>query len=512
MTTSNGNSPIPPYQQGGTQQPQQPMYPTQPQQTAYTQPQAQTGYVSQQQAQQQPNWTYAAPAASTPATHTHATSASAPAASAKKGGGAKTFFTAFVGAGLAVALAGGIALSTGAISVGGSGSTTTLGSSSTSAITASADDGGDSTLAEQVADKVLPSIVGIDVYTKQSSSSMYGFGYGWGGSSNGNSSSETLSGLGSGVIISSDGYILTNYHVVEDASKLEVKLNDGSEYEATVVGTDESSDLAVLKIDASNLTAVEIGSSENLKAGQWVMTAGSPFGLEQSVATGIVSATSRTITVSDSDDSSGYSTSSNSVSVYPNMIQTDAAINPGNSGGALVNDQGQLIGINSVIESYSGSYSGVGFAIPIDYAMDIAQQIINGETPSHASLGVAVVSVTDSIAQRYNLSADKGAYVNSVYTGSSAANAGLQEGDIITKVNDSNVESSTDLIAAVRTAGVGTEVTVTYIRDGQEQATQATLGSDSELSANSGRSSRSSLSDNGQLLGGSEESEERAAA
>ena len=221
---------------------------------------------------------------------------------------------------------------------------------------------------------------------------------------------------------------------------------------------------------------------------------------------------SRTITVSDSDDSSGYSTSSNSVSVYPNMIQTDAAINPGNSGGALVNDQGQLIGINSVIESYSGSYSGVGFAIPIDYAMDIAQQIINGETPSHASLGVAVVSVTDSIAQRYNLSADKGAYVNSVYTGSSAANAGLQEGDIITKVNDSNVESSTDLIAAVRTAGVGTEVTVTYIRDGQEQATQATLGSDSELSANSGRSSRSSLSDNGQLLGGSEESEERAAA
>jgi putative serine protease PepD len=292
---------------------------------------------------------------------------------------------------------------------------------------------------------------------------------------------------------------------VSGADQLKVTVNDGAEYTATVVGVDESSDLAVIKVDAKDLTAVEIGSSSDLKAGEWVMTAGSPFGLEQSVATGIVSATSRTITVSnDSSDGYGYnSNSSGSVSVYPGMIQTDAAINPGNSGGALVNSRGQLIGINSVIESYSGSYSGVGFAIPVDYAVNIAQQIIDGKTPSHASLGVSVTSVTSTIAQRYNLSINEGAYVNGVFDGTAASAAGLKEGDIITKVDSTQISSSTDLIAAVRIAGVGSQVTITYYRDGQQQTCQATLGSDTDVSSSSPLQRQSSATPFQQSPGGS---------
>ena len=173
---------------------------------------------------------------------------------------------------------------------------------------------------------------------------------------------------------------LTNYHVIEGADQLKVNAG-GEEYTAQVVGTDESSDLAVLKIDATGLTAIEVGSSSDLAVGEWVMAVGSPFGLEQSVSTGIVSATSRT-TSALNDSSSGSS------AVYTNMIQTDAAINPGNSGGALVDKDGKLIGVNTLIASASGSSSGVGFAIPVDYAMNIAQQIIDGKTPSHAQLGI----------------------------------------------------------------------------------------------------------------------------
>ena len=402
--------------------------------------------------------TYAAPVAPAPA---------------PKSGRGRTFATAFIGAGLACALAfGGFAAYNGATGKSSTGSVV-LGSSSNGDITASASD--ESTeLAEQVADKALPSVVAIDVYTNTSSTgSMIG-------RSSGSSQNLQETSLGSGVIISSDGYILTNYHVVEGADALKVTA-DGQTYDATVVGTDETTDLAVIKVDATGLTAIEIGSSADLKQGQWVMTVGSPFGLEQSVATGIVSATSRTISVSDSDSSSGYSTGSGSSTVYTNMIQTDAAINPGNSGGALVDENGKLIGINAVIESYSGNYSGVGFAIPVDYAMNIAQQIIDGKAPTHAQLGITTISVTSELNQRYNLGSDSGAYVNSV--SGAAESAGLQEGDIITKVDDTQVTSSTDLIAAVRSHNVGDTVTVTYLRNGQEQTAQVTLQSDEDTSS-----------------------------
>ena len=390
---------------------------------------------------------------------------SAPAAvqaPAKKGASSlKTFLLAFAGAAVAcIVCLGGYAIAH------PSGSTVLGGDGSGTSITVN---GEDTTLAEVVSQKCLPSVVNIDVYTRQQSQSLYGM------MGQGSSSELTESSLGSGIILSSDGYILTNYHVIEGADQLQVNAS-GSEYTATVVGTDESSDLAVLKIDASGLTAIEIGSSSDLVVGEWVMAVGSPFGLEQSVSTGIVSATSRTTSALNSSSSSSSSSSS---AVYTNMIQTDAAINPGNSGGALVDKDGKLIGVNTLIASSSGSSSGVGFAIPVDYAMNIAQQIIDGKTPSHAQLGVSGTTVNSQIAQRYNLPVSSGAYVTSVSVGSSAANAGIQEGDIITKCGDTTISSSTDLVLAVRSHSVGDTVSVTYNRNGQESTVQVTLGSDS---------------------------------
>ena len=183
------------------------------------------------------------------------------------------------------------------------------------------------------------------------------------------------------------------------------------------------------------------------------MTIGSPFGLEQSVATGIVSATSRSQIVNASTDQYGNSTGESTI--YPNMIQTDAAINPGNSGGALVDADGKLIGINTLITSYSGNYSGVGFAIPVNYAVNLAQQIIDGKTPTHAQLGVSLSTVNAQNAKRYGLSVDEGAYVAAVSEGSGAAEAGLQEGDIVTKFDGKDVASASDLMLDVRSKNPG---------------------------------------------------------
>lgn len=366
----------------------------------------------------------------------------------------KTFLFGFLGALVACVVV------LGAYSFINQGSSSvTIGSDGGANITVQ---GEDAKLAETVAQKALPSVVNIDVYT-QDTSSMFG------GIAQSNSNTYTESSLGSGVILSSDGYILTNYHVIEDSDRLMVTAG-GEEYEAQVVGTDPSSDLAVLKIDAQDLTAVEIGSSSDLVVGEWVMAVGSPFGLEQSVSTGIVSAVSR---------SSASLTSEESNAVYVNMIQTDAAINPGNSGGALVDSDGKLIGINTLIASTSGQSSGVGFAIPIDYAMNIAQQIIDGKTPSHAQLGVSLTTIDSSMAQRYGLPVDSGAYITSVVAGSGAAQAGLQQGDIITKIDDQSVTSATDLVIAVREHNPGDTVSITYNRQGTEGAAEVTLGSDS---------------------------------
>lgn len=369
--------------------------------------------------------------------------------------GVKIFLLGFLGAVVACALAFGVYSA-----LGKNSSSVTLGSDGSGTnITVTGDD---ATLAEVVAQKALPSVVNINVYTASQSQAQ--------GFMRSSSTQEyTQSSLGSGVILSGDGYILTNYHVIEGADKLQV-VASGGEYEAKVVGTDPSSDLAVIKIEASGLPAVEIGSSSDLVTGEWVMAVGSPFGLEQSVSTGIVSAVSRS-------SSSLYS--SESEAIYTNMIQTDAAINPGNSGGALVDKNGKLIGINTLIASTSGSSSGVGFAIPVDYAMKIAEQIIAGQTPSHAQLGVSLTTVNSSVAARYNLPVSGGAYVTRVTSNSGASKAGIAEGDIITKVGDSKVTSASDLIIAVRSHNPGDTVSVTFNRSGSEQTVDVVLGTDS---------------------------------
>ncbi len=382
-------------------------------------------------------------------------------AAAKSHSSVKTFFIAFAGAAVACVLAlGGFALM-GALR-GDSGSSTQLGSSLSTTIDVQ---GEDATLPEVVAQKALPSVAAIDVYTNAQSQS-FGFGMGSGSSSN----ELTQSSLGSGVVLTADGYIVTNYHVIEGGTAFKVTVG-GETYDAEVVGYDASSDLAVIKAkNASGLTAIEVGDSDAIKIGEWVMSIGSPFGLEQSVATGIVSATSRSQIM---DSQTGGTTT-----IYTNLIQTDAAINPGNSGGALVDSDGKLIGINTLITSYSGNYSGVGFAIPVNYAMDIAQQIIDGKTPTHAQLGVTMTSVNSSMAKRYGLSATSGAYVTSVSSGSGAAEAGIEVGDIITKFDGKDVASASDLTIDVRSKNPGDKVSIEVNRNGETKTFEVTLGSD----------------------------------
>ena len=328
-------------------------------------------------------------------------------------------------------------------------------------------DSEDTTLAETVSAKCLPSVVSITTYTSSNSSNLLG-------SQNSSSSdSSSASGIGSGVVLDTDGNILTNYHVIEDADSMSVSMNDEN-YEAEVVGYDQSSDLAVIRLkdcDASKLTPIEIGDSSKLNVGEWVMAIGSPFGNEQSVSTGIVSSLYRSTALQ----------STSGTSIYANMIQTDAAINPGNSGGALVNDQGELIGINSIIESYSGSSSGVGFAIPINYAEKIAKQIIAGETPVHPYLGVSLSTVNASNAARSNLSVTSGAYVASVTDDSPAAKAGLEQGDVVTKIDKTEITSADSLIIALRSYEVGDKVTLTVQRGKEQKELEVTLGSDEAL-------------------------------
>ncbi len=306
----------------------------------------------------------------------------------------------------------------------------------------------DTSLATAVAAKCLPSVVSINVETNDAE------------------------GVGSGVVLDTDGNILTNYHVIEGAQTISVSVG-GESYDATVVGSDESSDLAVIKINpnGATLTPIEVGDSSSLQVGDWVMSLGSPFGLEQSVSTGIVSSLYRSTMM--------QSTSGNTI--YTNLIQTDATINPGNSGGALVDDEGKLVGINSLIESYSGSSSGVGFAIPGNYAVEVAQKIIGGETVTHAYLGGSFQTVTPRNARENNLSVNQGAYVAEVTSGSPAEQAGIRKGDIITSLDGEEITSSDGLVLAVRSHSVGDKVTVTLMRGSKQMSVDVTLGSDESM-------------------------------
>ncbi len=266
-------------------------------------------------------------------------------------------------------------------------------------------------------------------------------------------------GQGSGFIVSSDGIILTNAHVVKGAKEVTVKLTDRREFRAKVLGSDPKTDVAVLRIDAKNLPAVSIGKTSDLRVGEWVLAIGSPFGFENTVTAGVVSAKGRSLP----DDSA-----------VP-FIQTDVAVNPGNSGGPLFNSRGEVVGINSQIYSRSGGYQGVSFAIPMDIATKIKDQIVATGKAEHARLGVAVQEVNQTFANSFKLDKPEGALVSNVEKGGPADKAGLQPGDVIRKVNGQPVVSSGDLPAVISMASPGDTVKLEIWRQGASKELSARL-------------------------------------
>ena len=281
-------------------------------------------------------------------------------------------------------------------------------------------------------------------------------------------------GMGSGVILDTDGNILTNYHVIEDATDISVTI-EGKSYDATVVGTDSSSDLAVIKAELGStiVTPMEIGDSSALRPGDWVMTVGSPFGLEQSVSQGIVSSLYR----------NELMTTSSGNTLYANLIQVDAAINPGNSGGALVNSKGQLVGICTLYSSDTESFAGIGFAIPGNYAVEIANKIIAGEKVTHAYIGLSMQTVTEDNARANNLSVDEGAYIAEVMEGSPAEAAGIRVGDVLIEIDGEKITSSDAAVLAVRSHSIGETVDVVVMRGDEELTLSVTFADDADLQA-----------------------------
>ena len=278
--------------------------------------------------------------------------------------------------------------------------------------------------------------------------------------------------LGSGFIISADGYIFTNNHVIEQADKILVKLSDGREFEAKVIGKDAKTDIALIKIKAGdNLPVAEIGDSEKLRVGDWVIAIGNPFGLEQTVTAGIVSAKGRVI----------------GAGPYDNFIQTDASINPGNSGGPLFNMEGKVIGINTAIVAQG---QGIGFAIPIAMAKNILPDLKAKGKVTRGWLGVSVQDITEDMARSLQLKERRGAIISEVFKGDPAEVAGLRPGDIITAINGKKIKDTHELLLLISSFHVGDKVTVTVLRDGREMNFQVTVSErrDRPEYAQSGRS------------------------
>jgi serine protease Do len=271
---------------------------------------------------------------------------------------------------------------------------------------------------------------------------------------------EPSSSLGSGFIISKDGYVISNYHVVKDADEIVVRLSDRREFVAEIIGTDERSDLAVLKIEADNLPVVRLGNSAALKVGEWVLAIGSPFGFEHSVTAGIVSAMGRSLPNEN----------------YVPFIQTDVAINPGNSGGPLFNLDGEVVGVNSQIYSRTGGFMGLSFAIPVNVALTVYEQLKAHGKVTRGWLGVLIQDVTRELAESFGMKRPHGALVSKVLPDSPAATAGMQPGDIVTEYDGKPVELSADLPPLVGTTPVGDKVPLTVIRDGESKTLTITIG------------------------------------
>jgi serine protease Do len=277
--------------------------------------------------------------------------------------------------------------------------------------------------------------------------------------------------LGSGVIVSADGYILTNFHVIDEAEQVRVELTDNRTFDAKVVGSDKASDLAVLKVSASNLPILPLGNSDDMRVGDVVLAIGNPLGIGQTVTSGIISAKGRATNLGDGG--------------FEDFIQTDAAINQGNSGGALINSRGDLIGINSQILSPSGGNIGIGFSIPSNMARSVMEQLVQTGKVRRSKLGVGIQPLTSDIAAGLGISQVRGAIVTSVEAGSPAALAGIQRGDVITAFNGAPVTDTNSLRNQVARTQPGTNATVTVIRDNHEQQLKVTV---SELLASSRKS------------------------
>ncbi|KIC65027.1 trypsin-like peptidase domain-containing protein [Chryseobacterium taiwanense] len=282
------------------------------------------------------------------------------------------------------------------------------------------------------------------------------------------------SGMGSGVIISPDGYIISNNHVVAGANKLEVVLSNKKSYIATLVGTDPNTDISLLKIEEKGLPYLNFANSDNIDVGQWVLAVGNPLGLNSTVTAGIVSAKGRGIGI--------LSSQGKAANPIESFIQTDAAINPGNSGGALVNTNGDLIGINSAIQSTTGYYQGYGFAVPANLARKIVEDIKKFGIVQRGFLGVTTIDLSnDQLVAAYNkdqktnIKAGSGMYVTGFGENSGAEDAGIKKGDIITKIDTYAITDFADLSAAIGSKRPGDKVQVTYVRNGKENVTTATL-------------------------------------
>jgi len=275
-------------------------------------------------------------------------------------------------------------------------------------------------------------------------------------------------GAGSGVIVSTDGYIVTNNHVVEGADKIQVHLNDNRMYEGTVVGRDPSTDIALLKINAENLSSVSYGNSDNVRVGEWVLAVGNPMNLTSTVTAGIVSAKARNINLLQYDPTRD---------VFPieSFIQTDAAVNPGNSGGALVNVNGDLVGINTAIGSNTGTYTGYSFAVPVNIVKKVAADLLEFGSVQRAYLGVSIRDMDQKLADETKVGQIRGVYVNGVSDGGAAQQSGMKAGDVIMKVGNIDVNNVPQLQEQVSKFRPGNKVPVTVMRSGEEKVFDMTL-------------------------------------
>ncbi len=270
-------------------------------------------------------------------------------------------------------------------------------------------------------------------------------------------------GAGSGVIISEDGYIVTNNHVVDNASEIEVVLNDNRSYEAEVVGVDESTDLAVIKVNQENLPAINYGNSESINIGEWVLAIGNPYEFRSTVTAGIVSAKGRNINIL------GGGTSIES------FIQTDAAVNPGNSGGALVNLNGELVGINTAIASPSGAFAGYSFAVPVTLVKKVVGDLVEYGKVQRALLNIQIADVNAQVAEQFDLDVLRGVYVSNVIRGGAADRAGMEQGDVIIAIDGKSVNNVAQLQETVAIKRPGDKINVEFIRDGRNKSVEATL-------------------------------------